>query len=210
MTAQSGVRAYIRVSSKSQDHAMQKAAIVRACAARADTVAHWYTEKRSAKTLDRPGLAQLRQDAHAGLFSRLYLFRLDRLTRSGIRDTLAVVHELRAAGVEIISVTETLPLHGPMGDFVLAGMAFAAQMERVAIGERISAARERVEEEGGAWGRPRRLDDAGVARIRALRAEGRTIREIAVAVKVPRSTVSDALKPVSEKGGPNSGPSTPR
>lgn len=120
-----------------------------------------------------------------------------------------MVHELRACGVEIISVTETLPLSGPTGDFVLAGMAFAAQMERVSINERIAAARERMKEEGGEWGRPRRLDEDDVARILALRLEGRTIREISVALKVPRSTVSDALRPLSEKVGPVSGSSVP-
>jgi DNA invertase Pin-like site-specific DNA recombinase len=37
-------------------------------------------------------------------------------------------------------------------------MAWAAKMERTAINDRISAARERVEAEGGRWGRPSRVD----------------------------------------------------
>jgi len=66
-------------------------------------------------------------------------------------------------------------------------------MERLAINERISAARERVEAEGRKWGRPSRFDATGLARVKALRSEGRSIREIAVALKVPRSTVARAL-----------------
>ena len=49
-------------------------------------------------------------------------------------------------------------LDGPAAEVVLAVMAWAAKMERLAIAERISAARERIESEGGRWGRPSRVD----------------------------------------------------
>jgi DNA invertase Pin-like site-specific DNA recombinase len=191
--------AYIRVSSKSQDHAMQRAAIVRVAVARQDEVVTWYAEKQTAKNLVRPELTRLRADARAGLIRRLYIFRLDRLTRSGIRDTLELVEEFRAHGVELVSLSDGFDLNGPSAEIVLAALAWAAKMERLAINERIAAARERMDEEGRSWGRPRRLGPADVERIRQLRTEGRTIREIAVALKVPRSTVSDA---VSEKVAP--------
>ena len=77
--------------------------------------------------------------------------------------------------------------------FVLAVLAWPQRPKRAAINERIAAARERVEAEGRKWGRPSRFDAAGLARVKALRVEGRSIREIAVALKVPRSTVARAL-----------------
>src|SRR6266849_6224685 len=80
--------AYVRVSSRSQDHAMQRHAVERAAAARGDEVRVWYSEKRSAKVLARPVLDRLRADVRAGKVSKLYVYRLDRLTRSGVRDTL--------------------------------------------------------------------------------------------------------------------------
>src|SRR5690348_8209640 len=92
MTA--GVAAYVRVSSKAQDLGMQRGAVERAAAARGDVVDVWYAEKKSARTLARPELDRLRVDARSGLVRKLYLFRLDRLTRSGIRDTFEVVEEL--------------------------------------------------------------------------------------------------------------------
>jgi DNA invertase Pin-like site-specific DNA recombinase len=67
-------------------------------------------------------------------------------------------------------------------------------MERLAINERIAAARERVEAEGRKWGRPSRLTDHDRAKVAALKREGRTVREIAVAMKIPRSTVARAFK----------------
>jgi putative DNA-invertase from lambdoid prophage Rac len=194
----SGSRAYIRVSSRAQDHATQRAAIERVAAARGDVIAEWFAEKKSAKTMARAELHRLRAEAREGRISKLYVFRLDRLTRSGIRDTFELVEELRAHGVEIVSVADGFDLAGPAAEVVLAVMAWAAKMERLAIGERISAARERIEAEGGRWGRPSRVDGATRDRAAKLKAAGKTVREIARTLKVPRSTIGRAL---SQKGG---------
>jgi DNA invertase Pin-like site-specific DNA recombinase len=187
--------AYYRVSSKAQDLGMQRSAVERAAAARGDTIAPdaVYAEKRSGKSIVRPELDRLRADARAGSLRRLYVYRLDRLARSGIRDTFEVVDELRRHGVELVSVADGFSLDGPAAEIVLAVMAWAAQMERLAINERIAGARERVEAEGGKWGRPKRLDAAGEAAVRRLRAEGRSLRQIAVALKIPLSTVARAV-----------------
>lgn len=185
--------AYIRVSSRAQDHAMQRRAIERAAAARGDEIAIWYAEKQSAKTTARAELQRLREDARAGHLGRLYVFRLDRLTRSGIRDTFEVVEELRSHGVDIATVSDGFDLNGPAAEVVLAVMAWAAKMERLAVNERIAAARERIEAAGGKWGRPRRMDRSTIARATELRAQGRSLRQIAVALKVPKATVGRAL-----------------
>jgi DNA invertase Pin-like site-specific DNA recombinase len=187
--------AYLRVSSRAQDFATQKAAIERAATARGDVIADWRAEKRSGKTLARPELDRLRADARAGHVRRLYVFKLDRLTRSGIRDTFEVIEELRAHGAELVSVSDGFALDGPAAEVVLAVMAWAAKMERLAINERISAARERVEAEGRSWGRPRRLTAEEIARVRELRVAGRSLRQIAMALKVPLATVARAARP---------------
>jgi DNA invertase Pin-like site-specific DNA recombinase len=189
-----GCAAYIRVSSRSQDFPTQKAAIERAAEARGDYVEHWYSEKASGRSLERPELANVRKAAQAGIVRRLYIFRIDRLTRSGIRDTLAVVEELRQCGCQLVTVADGFQIDGPWSDIVLAVMAWAAQMERLAIGERIAAARKRVEAQGGRWGRPRRVDRKTRERIAALRAEGRSVRFIAQALKIPRSTIVDHME----------------
>lgn len=185
--------AYLRVSSKAQDFPTQRAAIERAASTRGDIITTWYSEKKSGKTLARPELDRLRAGARAGSVRRLYVFRLDRLTRSGIRDTFELIEELRAAGVEVVSVSDGFSLDGPAAEVILAVMSWAAKMERLAINERISAARERVEAEGGKWGRPRRFDEATLGKAKELRGHGRSVREIAVALKVPRSTVARYL-----------------
>src|SRR5580692_2845074 len=118
--------AYLRVSSRAQDAATQRAAIERAATARGDTIASWYSEKRSAKTMARAELQRLRAEAKAGLLRgrRLYLFRLDRLTRTGIADTLTTLEELRASGVEVVSVADGFDLTGPHAEVIIAVMAW--------------------------------------------------------------------------------------
>ena len=187
--------AYLRVSTTQQDWKLQRLAVTRAAAARGDRIPKrlWFEEKKSGRNIERPVLQKLRAAVRAGVVGRLYVFRIDRLTRSGIRDTLGLVEEFRRGGAELVTVADGFDLAGPGAEIVLAVMAWAAQMERSAIGERIKAARVRVEASGGRWGRPRRIDPTTLAKARELVREKKSVRAIAVALKVPRSTLSDAL-----------------
>ena len=95
--------------------------------------ATWYAEKRPAKTIAREELQHPRVDVRAGHVRKLYVFRLDRLARSGIRDTFEVVEELHAHGCELVAVADGFDLNGPTSEVVVAVMAWAAKMERLAI-----------------------------------------------------------------------------
>ena len=158
-----GAVAYVRVSSRGQDLGMQRTAIEKAEAARGNRIAAWYFEKRSAKTIDRAELARLRADVRAGRLAgqRIFVFRLDRLARTGIRDMFEVVEELRAHGCELTTVADGFDLNGPAAEVVLAVLAWAAKMENQARSERVAAARDRLEAEGRAWAaRPSHGDPA--------------------------------------------------
>jgi DNA invertase Pin-like site-specific DNA recombinase len=189
-------RAYIRVSSKSQNYDTQRSAIERAVMARKDVIDVWYAEKKSvtkSKLSERPELQRLRDDARAGHVRKVYVFRIDRLTRTGIKDTLGLIEELEGHGVELVTITDGFDLNGPARDVVIACLSWAAKMESLALAERVAAARERIEGEGGRWGRPRRVDPELGARAAELHAQGRSIRSIAMALRTPRSTVARAL-----------------
>ena len=186
--------AYIRVSSKAQNLATQRDAIERAHS----DVKVWYREKQSAKTTQRPELQRLLADARAGRFTKLVVFRLDRLCRSGVADTYAVITELRRAGVTLVSLAESLTIKPTEDDVTSSVLVFAfalaAQLERTAINDRIAAARTRLEAKGEPWGRPPTMSASQVETARRLKGEGRTIRQIAAALGVSRSTVADTLK----------------
>jgi DNA invertase Pin-like site-specific DNA recombinase len=194
--------AYVRVSSRAQGLHLQQAAIAKAAAARGETIGFWYSETASGRTLNRPALAALRADVGLCMAgARIYVWRLDRLTRSGVADTFALVSEIRRAGVELVSVSDGLvikPADDVASDVMIFALGLAAKIERVAINERISAARTRIEAKGGAWGRPSRMTPAEIARAFVLRHRGATLREIAIALKIPKSTIARTL---SHKGG---------
>lgn len=192
------VAAYLRVSSRSQDVASQRRAIERAARARGQRVGRWFSEKVSGRSLRRPELDAVRAAARRGELTTLYVFRLDRLTRSGVADTLHVVEELRRGGCALVSVTDGFDLGGPWGDVVIAVLAACAQIELAAMKERISAAREKVRASGGKWGRAPRLDESDYPRLLAL-AKRKSVREIAVTLKVPRSSVQRALERARSK-----------
>ncbi|MBK9519391.1 MAG: recombinase family protein [Anaeromyxobacter sp.] len=181
--------AYLRVSSDQQDVATQRHAVERAAAARGDTIAAVYSEKVSGGTMARPELRRLRADVAAGRVGRLYVYALDRLTRTGILDTFALVAELRQGGAELVTVADPFDLAGPAAEVIVAVMAWAAQQERRRLNERLAAARVRVEAAGGRWGRPARLDAGQLIEVAARVRAGEAVRAIAVAMKVPRSTV---------------------
>lgn len=202
------VAAYVRVSSASQTHAMQRDAIARVAEARGDAIAQWYADTRTGATLQRSDLDELRRSVRDGRYTRLYVFRLDRLTRSGIRDTLDLVEELARHGCELVTISDGFDLSGPAAEVVLAVMAWAAKIERLALVERIQAARARVAAKGGSWGRPKRMGEAEVRRARELQAEGRSVRAIAMAMKIPRATLSRELA-VSQKPPPKKWPPGP-
>ncbi len=185
--------AYTRVSSRAQNLATQRNSVVRKADAFGDEIGEWFSEKRGGETMKRPELERMRQVAREGRIRRLYVFRIDRLTRSGIRDTFGLIEELRHNSCEIVSVADGFDLNGPAAEVVLAVMAWSAKMERLAINERIAAARERLESEGRSWGRLPRMSALEIENAAALRAMGRTWRSISMALKVPKSTVQRAV-----------------
>lgn len=183
--------AYVRVSSKSQDLRMQRDAIARAAKLRGHRIDRWYSEKTSGIG-ERPELRRLRDDVRGGRVGRVYVYRLDRLSRSGILEVFNIVHEFRHAGCKLETVGDGFSLEGPAADVVIAVWAWVAEYEREFIRERTRAARVALEARGGRWGRPRRTDETLRRRIRTM-AKTHSVRAIAVALKVPKSTVSRVL-----------------
>jgi len=88
--------AYVRVSSRQQSLEAQKSAILKAAEARGDEITHWYGEKASAYVGERAELAALRAAVRRGEHRKVYVFRIDRLSRAGVLGTFTIVAELKA------------------------------------------------------------------------------------------------------------------
>jgi DNA invertase Pin-like site-specific DNA recombinase len=189
------VAAYVRVSSRSQDAAYQRAAIERAAHARGEEVAIWFSDTASGKTMDRPELSAALAAIRAGMVRRLWVWRVDRLTRSGIVDTLTVLQEVRRHGCECASVADGFALDGPAADVILSVLAWAAQMEREKIAENQAAARARLEAVGRTWGRPPiDITPHEIDRVLELRRAGYTQLGIASRLHISAKRVSRILR----------------
>jgi len=216
MTVQTSARGgmvagYLRVSSRSQDVATQRSTILRRAAiddVPAEAIA-WYEEQRSARTLDRVALRNLRVDIRAGKIATLYTFRIDRLARTGIRDVLELVDEARLAGCRIWSTSEGIEVTGKAYELIVSALAWAAELELEAHAERRGEARARMEEEGRSWGRPRKLSAVDEDRMLELQRSGLSVRVIAARVGVPRATVFDCLERARARNPDPVRPETP-
>ena len=185
---------YIRVSSPSQDYAYQRHAIEAAARSRGEKVGEWYGDVASGSRMDRPALGRLWAALDAGGVRRVWVWRLDRLTRSGIADMFDAVARVRSSGAELSSVADQLALDGgPAGELMLAVFAWCAQQERNKIRENQEAARARLAREGRRWGRPRTPDDR-IDEVLVLKSQGRSVREIAHMMKLSKTWVHKVLK----------------
>jgi len=122
------------------------------------------------------------------------VYRLDRLTRRGLRDLLQVVADLRERrGVGVRSLTEPIDTGGPAGELILAIVGWVSEQERETLRRRtrdgLAAARAR----GSRPGRPP-VDPEKVTAARDLVVAGHSITRAAAAVGLGRSTLYRELK----------------
>jgi DNA invertase Pin-like site-specific DNA recombinase len=127
----------------------------------------------------RDELQRILPDARAGRLRgvRLYVFRLDRLTRTGIADTLSTPDELRTHGVDVVSVADGFDLNGPHAEVIIAVMAWAAKMERLRRASRSQRRANASRPRAGAGAAQRGwLDPTSSAPARYARRVGRFVR----------------------------------
>src|ERR1019366_105433 len=90
-----------------------------------------FSDKKSGKSLDRPGLQKMKAAASKREFDHLVFWDLSRLSRGGVSETLRLLEELRAWGVSWRSYQEAyIDALGPFAEVVIALLASIAKMER--------------------------------------------------------------------------------
>ena len=188
-TTKTRVALYARVSTGHQNHEMQLHELREIARQRGWVIVGEYEDTISGSK-EGPERRRLLQDAHRNLFQQVLVWRFDRFARSA-RDLLLALDTLTSIGVGFASVREAFDTTTPIGRATVTILAAVAELERNIIRERIGAGLERARRKGKRLGRPRRVVD--VDRVRQLLAEGRSQREIAVALKIPRSTLRAAI-----------------
>ena len=184
---------YLRVSTADQDPENQRPTLERIARARGLRIVGEGVELASTRKV-RPIFDAMLASARRGEFDVLLVWALDRFGRDTIGNLLAV-RELDRLGVRIVSAQDSwLDTTGPARELLVAIMSWVAQQERDRRSERTRAGLVRARAAGARIGRPHRLGRAEVARAKAMRAEGKSIRAIAIAMRTPRATIARALR----------------
>ncbi len=176
-TAEPGVIAYVRVSTEEQAVSglglvAQEAAIRTECERRRLDLLTIHTDAAlSAKSLDRPGLAEALADLDAGRGSVLMVAKLDRLTRS-VHDATGLLLRAERSGWGLVALDAPVDTTTPQGAAMAQVLAVFAELERKLIGERTKAALAVKRAQGVRLGRPAVLSREVVARIVAAHRSG--------------------------------------
>ena len=198
---------YVRVSTEGQDPSNQRPELEAMAHARGHELVAVYEETQSAAK-HRPIFERMLEDARRARFQVLFVWALDRFGRSMLENVRQVL-ELDRIGVKLVSAREAWLEAGGNDEvrkLLLAIFSWVAEQERIRLGERTRAGLERARQKGKTLGRPRRVTPEQLEAARRMAADGRSGREMAVALKVPRRTLLRALDEApAQKGGPAEG-----
>src|SRR5450755_2161202 len=177
MTMRAAIYARVSTIGHGQSPEMQLSELREQCVRRGWQIVGEYVDAGISGAKDRrPELDRLMQDAHKRKFDVVTVWKFDRFARS-VSHLLRALDTFRILGVEFVSLSESLDTATPAGRMVFTVLGAVAELERSLIAERVRAGLRNARAKGTKLGRPAmRLDRARVAH---LRAEGRSLREIA-------------------------------
>lgn len=187
------IACYIRVSSTGQNAAGQKAEITRWLKGQKIAVkdVRWFEDKKTGKTLDRPGFDAMQEAVFMGEIETVVVWRLDRLSRSQV-DGINTLADWCEKGIRFVSVTQQFDFNGTLGRTIAGLLWGIAELGLEAIKERQAAGIAAAKKAGVyAQGkhRPKGSTKAKPERAIELREQGIRPGEIAKMLGVSRGTV---------------------
>jgi DNA invertase Pin-like site-specific DNA recombinase len=197
------VAIYARVSTTNhgQDVTLQTRELEQFAQARGWKIVGSYVDAGVSGAKDsRPELNRLMADAHKRRFDVVCCWRFDRFARS-VSHLLRALETFKALGIDFVSFSEQMDTSTPAGKMVFTVLGAVAELERSLIVERVRAGLRNARAKGKKLGRPRVAVDA--ARMGRLRAQGRTVREIAAELGYSRSLVHKTLANGESRGVAN-------
>lgn len=183
---------YARVSMGERQHLETQLGPLREYVARAGwQLTREYSDETSGAKERRPGLDRLLADARSRRIKVVVVWKLDRLGRS-LSHLIRLLDEFRELGIDFISTTQGIDTTTATGRLMLQLLGAIAEFERSLIQERVRAGMARARREGRILGRPRKEIDYEA--LRKLKAEGKSIRQIARALGLSKSKVATEFR----------------
>ena len=195
MKVKKRVGVYVRVSTQEQSTKAQENELREFAKARGWEVTRVYSDTISGTTKSRPGLDELMADGRKRRLDAVLVWKFDRFARS-LRHLVTALEEFKGLGIDFISATEGIDTTVPSGELVFQIFGAIAQFERTLICERVKAGLTEAKRKGTRLGRPpiRKLTDTDVAKIRAARKKGTTLRTLATQFKTSLWSVYQAAQ----------------
>lgn len=178
---------YVRVSTSSQDEALQHEALDKAGVLKRN---RYVDHGVGGSTKTRPGLDAMITDVTPG--DTVVVYKLDRLGRSTAH-VAGLIEDLTQQGVYIESVSDGLNSATPTGRAMLQMLAIFAEMEKSFISERTRAGLAEARKAGRTGGRRAVLDAKQMKQVQALRAAKTPVPDIARTMGVSIATIYRAL-----------------
>ena len=158
----------------------------------------WFTEKVSAKDANRPKLQELLEFARQG--DTVFIHDFSRMARS-TKDLLAIVEQLTAKGVHLVSNKENIDTSTATGKLMLTMIGAINEFERTNLLERQREGIAIAVREGKYKGRKEvQIDNFPTAYERYLRREVNKA-QLAKELNVSRPTLDKLIKEHKEKLG---------
>jgi len=158
-----------------------------------------FTDKRSGKNADRPGLVDMMRSVRKG--DTVHVHSIDRLARN-LKDLCEIVSELNERGVAVRFHKENLHFRAdhsdPFAKMMLHVIGACAEFEREMIRSRVVEGVNKAKAEGKYKGRP--VDQDLHKKIRAILKGGETIRGTARIAECSTNTVIKVRNEMVEEG----------
>jgi site-specific DNA recombinase len=145
---------YIRVSTQDQAQhgfsldAQEESLMGYAKALGYEVVKIYKDEGKSAKNLNRPEMQNLLKDAEARKFQAIFIYKLDRFSRS-LKDLILTIDKLKEWGIDFVSLQDKIETASASGKLMFQIIGAFAEFERNIIGDRTTFGMEKKAKEGG-------------------------------------------------------------
>jgi DNA invertase Pin-like site-specific DNA recombinase len=183
------VAIYLRVSTQDQSTDLQRSELMFYVKARGWDLIEIYEDKATGTNKNRPLLKELMHDASSRKFDIVLCWKLDRFARS-LKDLITMLQELTELGVDFVSLKDQIDLTTASGRLMLHIIGAFGEFEASLIRERVRAGIANARSKGKILGRPKLRDDN---HINTLRAQGQSLRRIAVTLGTSLGSVQRAL-----------------
>jgi len=186
------VACYVRVSTYDQEKGKdsQRRALIEYAHNHGLQPVKFYSDTTSGATTERPAFDKLQQRIFEGKVHTVLVWKLDRISRKGIKEGINILTDWIEKGVRVVSVTQQLDFSGQVGQIVASVMFALAAMERENLRENTKRGLAAAKARGARLGKRAKLFAKDII---PLLDEGKSIVEIGEHFGKTRQAIYAAL-----------------